>query len=105
MIKILLEKPSWKLLSIVAAFSFVFNYFASSILTQSYQNSQFPVPYFEAQLSFSAEKLKGWYEFLVQNNTMDIYLFTQHIDFVFMLSVLLLHVSVILLLSRLFISG
>lgn len=105
MLNKLQEKPGWQLLTLVVLVSFIFNYYASAILTKSYEASQFPVPYFEAQLSFSAVKIMTWYEFLVQNNTMDIYVTTQNIDFLFMLSVLLLHVSAILLLSRGFALG
>jgi hypothetical protein len=82
--------------------SYVFYFYASSTLTKSYEESLFPVPYYEAQMSFDAEKIKGWYAFLIEHNTFDKYLYTQHIDFIFMVSVLLLHFFALLLVSRLF---
>ena len=42
--------------------------------------SQFPAPYLETLLFFSAEKIKGWYACLKQNNAMDIYVKTQIVD-------------------------
>lgn len=80
----------------------VFNGWATALLNASYAASRFPVPYYEAQLSFSAEKIKGWYAFLVQSGTLDRYVSTQHIDTLFILSTLLLHLLALLLVSRLF---
>jgi len=102
MITTLIEKPGWKVLTVIAMVALIVNTIANKLLNQFYAASQFPVPYFEAQLSISSEKIKGWYAFLVENNTMDKYLFTQHFDFFFIVSVFVLHLSVLLLLSRLF---
>ena len=102
MITTLIEKPGWKVLTVIAMVALIVNTIANKLLNQFYAASQFPVPYFEAQLSISSEKIKGWYSFLVENNTMDKYLFTQHFDFFFIVSVFVLHLSVLLLLSRLF---
>jgi hypothetical protein len=105
MISKLETKPSVQVLFFIVVAAFAFNVYASRILNESYAQSLFPVPYYEAQLSFSAEKLKGWYGFLIENGTLDVYVRTQHIDFLFILSVLLLHVSALLLISRLFKKG
>ena len=83
----------------------VANTWATSVLNASYAASRFPVPYYEAQLSFSPEKIKGWYAYLMQVGTLDRYITTQHIDSLFILSTLFLHVSVLTLISRLFAVG
>jgi len=85
-----------------ACLSFILNIYASRILNASYEASKFPVPYFEAQLSFSAEKIKGWYSYLIEENTLGVYVTTQNIDFLFIVSILLLHFFVLLLISRLY---
>lgn len=102
MIQKLIQSPKALVIFIIVIVSLLFNFYASGILNASYEESKFPVPYFEAQLSFSAEKLKSWYSFLNRENTFDIYLKTQYIDFLFILSVLLLHFFTLLLISRLF---
>jgi hypothetical protein len=99
------RSPNALALTLLTAFAFVFNLWASSALTARYIASRFPVPYYEAQLSFSADKLKGWYATLEQLGTFDAYLQTQHFDSVFILSVLMLHGGALLLISRLFSAG
>ncbi|WP_323814175.1 hypothetical protein [Cellvibrio sp. NN19] len=98
----LLHSPSTLTLSLLMPLLYAFNYWASSALTASYAASKFPVPYYVAQLSFSAEKLKAWYSALMDSGTFDVYLQTQHLDSLFILSVLLLHPLVLVLISRLF---
>ncbi len=97
-----LDSPKTLTLFVLTLLAFAFNYWASSTLTASYVESKFPVPYHVAQLSFSAEKLKGWYATLQELGTFDVYLLTQHIDSLFILSVLLLHCFALVLISRLF---
>ncbi len=97
-----LDSPKTLTLFVLTLLAFAFNYWVSSTLTASYIESKFPVPYHVAQLSFSAEKLKGWYSELQQMGTFDVYLLTQHIDSLFILSVLLLHCFALVLISRLF---
>lgn len=77
------------------------NLWASGLLEAAYAASAFPVRYYEAQLSFDAEKLKHWYGFLLQNGTFDKYIHAQNVDFLFIGSVLALHLSALLLISRL----
>jgi len=102
MIQTLKTRPSAWTLSLLVLASLAFNLQASAWLNESYALSRFPVPYFQAQLSFDAAAIKGWYAQLMDMGTLDIYVRTQHIDFLFILSVLLLHVSALLLASRLF---
>jgi len=96
------EKPGIAVLVVITLLAALFNVYSTKILNASYEESKFPVPYFEAQLSFSAEKIKSWYAYLIEQNTLGIYKRTQHIDFIFMLSVLLLHFSALVLVSRLY---
>ena len=98
----LLRLPSTFKLSVIICASLFFNQWAAQLLNENYAASQFPVPYYTAQLSFSAEKLKAWYGFLIEHDTLNQYIHTQNVDSLFILSTLLLHVSVLLLISRLF---
>jgi hypothetical protein len=82
--------------------AFLFNAWASKTLTASYIASKFPAPYFVAQLSFSTEQLKAWYNTLIELGTFDVYIRTQHLDSLFILSVLMLHGFALVLISRMF---
>jgi len=65
-------------------------YFLSSyFLEKSYLLSKFPVPYFEQQASFDAIKMKEWYAYMLKEETFGIYFYTQIIDFVFIVTVIL----------------
>lgn len=97
-----LHAPSISMLCLLTPLAYAFNLWASSTLTASYIASQFPVPYYVAQLSFNPDQLKIWYAKLQELGTFDLYLQTQHIDSLFILSVLLLHCLVLVLISRLF---
>lgn len=97
-----LASPKTLTLFVLTLIAFAFNYWASTTLTASYIESRFPVPYYVAQLSFDPEKLKTWYSELQQLGTFDTYVLTQHIDSLFILSVLMLHGFALVLLSRLF---
>jgi hypothetical protein len=98
----LLNQPRAWILALIALCAFPFNLWIRGVLDASYAASKFPVPYFVQQLSFDAHKIKAWYAYMREQGTLGQYLFTQHIDYAFMLSVLMLHVSVLLLLSRMF---
>ena len=78
----------------------LFNFWATDLLNAAYAASGFPVPYWVAQLSFDHQKLKGWYGVLQGNNAMNRYLYAQYIDFIFIASVLALHISALVLVSR-----
>ncbi len=105
MIQQLESRPSTTWLVVGTVLALVFNTYATQILNASYAKSLFPVPYFEAQLSFDADKLKGWYAYLADHGTLGAYVQTQNIDFVFIVSVLMLHGLALLLISRLFTEG
>ncbi len=94
--------PSGTSLAIGTAAALAGNHFATAWLNQSQAASKLPVPYYVAQLSFSPSQLKAWYAGMLQQGTLDIYLRTQHIDFLFILSTLALHVIALLWLSRAF---
>lgn len=97
-----LNSPTTLTLMLLTPAAFIFNMWASKILTASYIASKFPVPYFVAQLSFNPGQLKIWYGALLEQGMLDKYLQTQHIDSLFILSTLLLHGLALLLISRLF---
>jgi len=97
--------PRASILALIAIAAFPYNQWIRGVLDASYAASNFPVPYFVQQMSFSGARMKQWYAYMVEQGTMDRYITTQHIDFAFMLSVLLLHVSVLLLISRGFQAG
>lgn len=97
-----LNSPTTLKLVVLALMAFAFNYWASTTLTASYIESRFPVPYYVAQLSFNPEQLKAWYSTLQTMGTFDVYVLTQHIDSLFILSTLLLHCFALVLISRLF---
>ena len=102
MIDRLLHRPRTLHLAALSVLALVANLLATGWLNASYAASRFPVPYHEAQLSFSAARLKGWYAQLIDFGTFDVYLRTQYIDHVFILTVLVLHVAALLWVSRLF---
>ena len=87
-------------LMVIGLLALLFNFWVTDLLNASYASSGFPVPYWQAQLSFDANKLKGWYQILIERGTLDRYIQTQHIDFVFIASVLILHIVVLLAISR-----
>jgi hypothetical protein len=87
-------------LTAITLVALIGNVWATKLLDAAYAASRFPVPYWQAQLSFDHFKLKGWYEFLVKNETLDLYIYTQFVDFIFIASVLVLHTAALLALSR-----
>lgn len=105
MFRALQVRPAVKWLAFGTVLAFFFNLYATQILNESYAASLFPVPYFEAQLSFDASRLKGWYAYLMERNTLGLYVQTQNIDFIFIVSVLALHFLALMWVSRLFSVG
>lgn len=78
----------------------LFHLWASEVLNAAYAASGFPVPYWQAQLSFDHVQLKGWYGELLRGGTFGLYVHTQIVDFLFIASVLVLHSAALLLVSR-----
>ena len=102
LIERLSAQPCGRFLALGTAIAFAGNQLATSWLNQSQAASKLPVPYYVAQLSFNPSQLKAWYAGMLQQGTLDVYLRTQHIDFLFILSTLALHVLALLWLSRAF---
>ena len=94
------SKLSTTQLVVMTLVAFAFNLWATELLNASYSASGFPVPYWQAQLSFDHVKLKAWYGVLIAKGTLKKYVITQNIDFFFIVSVLLLHTSALLAISR-----
>jgi hypothetical protein len=102
MIERLLQRPGNYLLATISLLALIANTLATAWLNASYAASKFPVAYHVAQLSFSGSRIKAWYAQLIEFGTLDVYLRTQYIDHFFILTVLILHVAVLLWISRLF---
>jgi len=95
-------RPGTGALALFCLAALVFNLWATGVLNASYAASGFPVPYHEAQLSFSAAALKGWYAVLEAQGRLGLYVQTQHIDSLFILSTLMLHTGALALVGRLY---
>ncbi|WP_341675468.1 hypothetical protein [Niveibacterium sp. SC-1] len=102
LIQTLSRTPSGFVLWLSVPVALVLRGLAMNILNASYAASRYPVPYHVAQLSFSAERIKGWYATMIQLGTLQTYVHTQNIDFLFIASVALLHPLALLAVSRLF---
>lgn len=74
-------------------------------LDASYAASGHPVSYAEGQTSFSAEKIRGWYQVMTDAGTLDVYWRTQIIDYGFMAALFLLGLFGGLLVARLWRQG
>jgi len=99
------DRLSTGTLGAVSGVALLLNLAATAWLNASYAASKFPVPYHVAQLSFDAQRIKGWYGDLIDQGTLGLYVQTQLIDFAFIATVLVLHVSVLWWVSRLFVAG
>ncbi len=56
--------------------------------TSLYVKSGFAPRLIEGQLAFDASRTRGWYEDLIQRGTLDVYLHTQWVDFIFIAGLL-----------------
>lgn len=99
------SRVSTRQLMVLAVLGLALNLWATDLLNAAYAASRFPVPYGEAQLSFDHVKIKQWYAFLTAHGTLSQYLYTQRLDFVFIATVLVLHTSALLAVSRAFAAG
>lgn len=100
-IKLFIKETKIRTLLIITTAAFIFNYLAKLWLDKSQERSQYPVPFFEGQLSFSADKLEEYFNYMINLGTFDIYIKTQFIDFIFIVSILLLHTLIAVLIYRL----
>lgn len=55
-------------------------------LDRLYQQTQFPVSVIEGQTTFSAEAVKGFYEEMIRQGTLELYLKVQYLDFILMVT-------------------
>lgn len=101
-LRVCMEKISIKYLLIFLPFVFLFNQWSSKELLVWYGKSLYPVPYFEGQLSFSAERLMNYYNYMLERDSLNIYFQTQLFDFVFIVSTMLLFGSLGLLFYKLY---
>ncbi|MEU4159660.1 hypothetical protein [Actinoplanes sp. NPDC026670] len=90
--------------------AFVVLGFAAQRITQTvldgfYARSGYPVPYYEGQLSFSADKLTGWYSTMQANGTLGIYWQTQFVDFAFIAATLLFFIALLSAVAQAFPAG
>jgi hypothetical protein len=88
----------WVLIALV---SVLFNVWATQELNAAYAASGFPVPYWQAQLSFDHLKIKGWYATLIAQGGIGPYLQAQYVDFLFIASVFVMHAAWLTLVARL----
>ncbi|MCE3008323.1 MAG: hypothetical protein LW884_08275 [Bacteroidetes bacterium] len=68
---------------------------------RQYALSEYPPELFAGQLAFSPGKVAAWYQFLIRNETLDIYIETQYLDFVFIFGLMATIFFVQLLLVKL----
>lgn len=83
------QNANLKVQVLISSFSIGLYSWTSYLLENSYLQSKFPVSYFIQQTSFDASKMKEWYAFMIKENTFNIYLKTQWIDFAFIFAVII----------------
>ncbi len=71
---------------LLAVLSFFLARAVETWLNWSYALSKFPVPFYIGQTRFSGEAIKADYQFLIDQGTLNIFIQTQLIDYVFMLA-------------------
>ncbi|GAA3232140.1 hypothetical protein ACFO1B_20635 [Dactylosporangium siamense] len=84
---------------------FVAQRVSQTILDGFYARSGYPVPYYVGQLSFSADRLSGWYTQMRQAGTLGIYWQTQFVDFAFIAATALVFTAALALVARAFPAG
>ncbi len=86
----------------IAAFlAFALTRVTNIILDASYAASQYPVPFYVGQTAFSGEKLKAYFAYMLQRDTLGIYWRTQFIDFSFIIATFISGLVISLFLARL----
>lgn len=81
-----LDPTDIRLLWIYTAIAFSLHKLAQLWLDSSYAASKFPVPFYVGQTAFDGQIIKGYYQHLLNEGTLDIYIQTQFIDFAFIVS-------------------
>lgn len=100
-IKKFIKEVKIRTIVVMSGVAFLLNYFAKLWLDLSQKNSLYPVPFFEGQLSFSEDKLEEYFSYMIEKGTFNIYIQTQFIDFLFLLSIIILHTLLAILLFKL----
>ncbi|MBT3313421.1 MAG: hypothetical protein HN390_02290 [Anaerolineae bacterium] len=95
------HKPSRGWLAIASLVSFGLMGAANTLLEASYAKSKFPVPFFAGQTTFDGELLKSYFKTMIDQGTLDIFVQTQFIDFLFIITVILFGFSLWTLVARL----
>jgi len=93
------------LLVTVTAAGFVAQRVTQTVLDTFYARSGYPVPYYRGQLSFSADRLEGWYAAMLDAGTLDVYRQTQLVDFGFIAATALFFTALLAVVARAFPAG
>lgn len=95
------HKPSLGWLALISVVSFGLMGAANTLLEESYSKSKFPVPFAVGQTTFDGELLKSYYKTMIDLGTLDIFVKTQFIDFLFIITVILMGLSLWAFVARL----
>ena len=95
------HKPALYWLALASIVTFVMTGFANTILEESYRKSQFPVPFAVGQTTFNGTLLKSYFKYMIDQGTLDIFVQTQLIDFLFIISVILMGFFIWIFVARL----
>ena len=100
---IILKIQGWALVThiVAAGVAFAVMQAALALVNGFYARSGHPVSFFEGQTAFSADAIKGWYAHMIDAGTMNIYVQTQLVDYVFIATVALFGVVIGTLAMRL----
>ena len=95
------QKPPLSWLAVASLVSFGLMGLANTLLEASYAKSKFPVPFFVGQTTFDGALLKSYFKTMIDQGTLDIFMQTQFIDFLFIITVILFGFSLWALVARL----
>ena len=100
-----IQRATLPVLAGATAIGFVAQRVSQTVLDGFYARSGFPVPYYVGQLSFSADKLSGWYTAMRRAGTLGVYWQTQFVDFSFIAATAVLFTAALALVARAFPAG
>ena len=86
---------------ILAVLAFALTRVTNIILDTSYAASQYPVPFYVGQTAFSGEKIKAYFAYMLEQDTLGIYWRTQFIDFSFIAATFISGLIISFFLARL----
>ncbi|MFK7801525.1 MAG: hypothetical protein AB8G95_07845 [Anaerolineae bacterium] len=90
---------------VMAIVAFMLYGYTNAILDESYAASNFPVPYYEGQTTFSGDQIKEYYAYMIEAGTLDIYWQTQVIDYAFIASVIFMGLLLPSFIAKLHLKG